>query len=179
MNTYKPSSAPSRVHFPLEIAPQSLSRIDFEKRAHFLNFLYVSKRAKRAGGAPKKSTTTEDTNEDGNVESGDEDRRDESNARESTMKQRNPDAGYTQIIKFGDQVPYEHPLGKYPPRWLAKKEKTGEVFRGLQFIDKLVEIFAKVPGKFLCVSFSAWLIFYDHSVFLRIPPCSYEASTTS
>lgn len=132
--------------------PRSISRIDYEKRSQFLAFLHVSKRSKRSTkkiisdyGSGSDQEVGDDiegvpTKKDDNVGGDDEDQE------KVNGRKRNPDAGHTQILKFGDQIPKSHPLGKYPPRWIAKRDKTGEVFRGIQFIDKLNILFEKIPG---------------------------------
>jgi ribosomal protein L12E/L44/L45/RPP1/RPP2 len=154
----------------LETVPQSISNIEYDRKlTTYLNFLFASKRIKRkiaerkpAAIAAAAAATTEKTSSEHQPadEDEDEDRMEEdqeiiedekdlqqSNISAGSEKRRNPDAGYTVIIRFQESVPDSHPLGKYPPRWVGKRDKKGELFRGLKFIDLLTEIFALVPGK--------------------------------
>jgi hypothetical protein len=146
------------VSLPLEIVSQSIGRIDYEKRTQYLSFLYVSKRFKKSAASVKKlaSDAADEQQRNELGENSDEDKQNDRDQPDSddnedktkpslTGKKRNPDAGYTQILKFGDPIPLAHPLGKYPPRWIAKRDKTGEIFRGIEFIDRLFQMFEKIP----------------------------------
>lgn len=121
---------------------------------------------RNAGGAVKKEKTSSSAeNVEGGSDSEGNEKDDEAQRKEAAAddddadkstttapRRRNPDAGHTQILKFGDAIPGIHPLGKYPPRWIAKRDKTGEVFRGIQFIDRLNLLFEKIPGMLILTS---------------------------
>lgn len=144
----------------MEIVPHSISRIDFEKRLQFISFLHVPKRSKKTNPQSSRKATSELNNEDQEGKESDmetEEKQSEvknnhissdegEDPHKRSARKRNPDSGHTLILKFGDAIPSSHPLGLYPPRWIAKRNQTGEEFRGLGFIDRLKELFEKIPG---------------------------------
>jgi hypothetical protein len=45
------------------------------------------------------------------------------------------------ILKVGDPIPTEHPLGPYPPRWAVMSKD----YRGFQLLDQIKRILAVIP----------------------------------
>lgn len=144
-----------------------------------------------AGGSAKKDKASSTGNMEGGSDSDGNEKDDDTQRKEAgddddksiatTTRRRNPDAGHTQILKFGESIPGIHPLGKYPPRWIAKRDKTGEVFRGIQFIDRLNLLFEKIPGM-LCDMPSSGLclvgnlLFGDYRSAQAQSDCGYAGS---
>lgn len=123
----------------IETVPQSFSRIDFTSRAKLLHYQYNPRKLKNANKAKH---------------GGDDDDDDDNDQEEDGKRQaRNPDAGNTTMVKFGDPVPLSHPLGQFPPRWTNYKP----TYRGFKLNQRIKQLFDILPG----IMFTFPLLYFD------------------
>jgi hypothetical protein len=141
----------------LEVLPESFARIDWNKRMQVLGFLTNAKKKHIA------TSSSSEIREDEVVEEGKRSHKKASSKDKpveveegdaQVLKEQKPsDVEVTAlIIRIGDPIPTEHPLGLFPPRFTGFSKEFG----GFILLENIRKIFAIIPGKpllFLSVFF--------------------------
>lgn len=126
------SSSHAKQHPILETVPSVFNRANFAPGTYmsFKNLKFPAVKKTSAGAAGTKNAA------DAAVDSDDDD------AADAPQVKRNPDAGLTAFIRFGDEIPLGHPHGEYPRRWKGARVS----YRGIQMIAQMKHLFAVIPS---------------------------------
>jgi hypothetical protein len=139
----------------LEIPPASFARVDYSKNTgQVLGFLLNAKMDKASSSSAARKAGGRGGEEGGSEEEGELEELTRTAAgteKSATTAQAQtkegeaiiPDYSDTAavILKVGDPIPTEHPLGPYPPRWAVMSKD----YRGFQLLDQIKRILAVIP----------------------------------
>jgi hypothetical protein len=148
---------------PLEVLPESFARIDWNKRMQVLSFLTNAKKKHVATSSTSAINENEEMEEGkrSHKKAGTKDQPMEVEEGDAVAKEQKPsDIEVTAvIIRIGDPVPTEHPLGQVPPRFTGFSKDFG----GFKLLENIRKVFAVIPGKSLQFTFDCFffVIFSD------------------